>query len=190
MKKSRFVALTLALASLGLILVVGCQKTQAPAKEATNAPAATAPTAAASSQPAQAEANLPPEHKAIADAIQDYIRTVRHVDTSKMTMGLSDYKIEADKATVTVSYGLQGSSMPAMVYTYELAKKDGAWAVTASRPKGGEGHTGAMGSGAGMPPGHPGMPGMESGHGGTNELPAGHPPISGGSTAQEKTTKK
>ncbi len=187
MNKSRFIALTLALASLGLIFIVGCQKTQPPAKETAKTPAA-----AASTTPATSENNLSPEHQAIADAIQDYIRNVRHVDTSKMTMALSDYKIEGDKASVTVSYGLQGSSMPAMVYDYKLAKKDGAWTVTGSNPKGGEGHGGATNAGSGMPPGHPGMPGMESSHGGSNQLPAGHPAIPGdnASTSTQKTTGK
>ncbi len=186
MNKSRFIALTLALASLGLVFVVGCQKAQAPAKEAAKTPAA------ASAKAAPAENNLSPEHQAIADAIQDYIRNVRHVDTGKMTMALSDYKIDGDKASVTVSYGLQGSSMPAMVYDYKLEKKDGAWTVTGSSPKGGEGHGGAMDAGSGMPPGHPGMPQMESSHGGSNQLPAGHPAIPGDntSTSTKKTTGK
>jgi len=97
-----------------------------------------------------------------------YIQTVRHVNTDKMTVTVGDIKVEGDKATCTVSYGLKEGQMPPMVYLYDLSRQNGSWTVTASRPQGGEGHAGEMNSGTALPPGHPPVgettPPMEPAH--------------------------
>ena len=158
----RIVTLTLPLV---LVIAAACQKAPAPAGSA----AENKPVPSGQEQtPAAVQPAASPLEAEMQKAVMTYIQTVRHVNTDKMTVTVSDIKAEGDKATCTVSYGLKEGQMPPMVYLYDLARQNGTWTVTASRPKGGEGHAGDMNSGAGLPPGHPSVgeapPPMEPAH--------------------------
>ena len=162
----RTVTLTLPLV---LVMAAACQQAPAPAGSAAeNKPAPQAAPSGQKQAPAAAQPAASPLEAEMQKAVMTYIQTVRHVNTDKMTVTVSDIKAEGDKATCTVSYGLKEGQMPPMVYLYDLARQNGTWAVTASRPKGGEGHGGDMNSGAGLPPGHPSVgetqPPMEPAH--------------------------
>ncbi len=159
----RTASILLAIAALGL--AAACEK----------APSGGQKPAAQTAAQAQASAPAPAAgpNADIQKAVVDYVEKVRNIDTSKMTVTVKDAKIEGDKATCTVVYGLPDGSAPGMTYNYDLAKENGVWKVLGSKAAG-ESHGGAMAPGAEMPPGHPSAEGMPA-HG---TMPSGHPPVS------------
>ncbi|MEW5763864.1 MAG: hypothetical protein ACOYXN_06935 [Acidobacteriota bacterium] len=147
----------------------------------------TSPTADAAQAPlpekASAGPQASPEEAAVLDAVRTYLAEVRQMDVTKMTLGLRDLKVNGDSAECVVDFGLkEAPGAPAMTYAYTLSRKDGRWAVSASRPADGTGHGAVPSGGASMPGGHPRASGadphgMAAGHSDPADLPAGHPPV-------------
>lgn len=128
-----------------------------------------------------AKAAVPAE---VQTAVETYLRDAKGLDPSKMNIALSAFTEKDGGATCEGAITLkEGGGMPAMEYTYTLAKGEAGWSVTASAPKGGAGHA-AMPPANEMPSGHPsvegmnphagvpGAPPLESGHGTTPTAPA------------------
>lgn len=131
----------------------------------------------------KATASVPAD---VQSAIENYLTVKRGIDVTKMSVTLSNFTEKDGTGTCDAYMTLKGApeGMPAYDYTYTLAKTDGAWAVTASAPKGGQGHA-AMPPANAMPEGHPstggmnphagvpGAPPLASGHGATPPAPEG-----------------
>lgn len=125
----------------------------------------------------------------VRSAIEKYLTEKRGIDVTKMEVTLSNFTEKDGAGTCDAFMTLKGApeGMPAYDYIYTLAKAEGAWSVTASAPKTGEGHAAAMPPANAMPEGHPptggmnphagvpGAPPLASGHGEAQPAPEAAP---------------
>jgi len=152
-------------AALLACLILACQK---PATPNNQSKIAGAPGGAAT-------ASTPDTSDPVQAAVVEYLTKVRGLDLGKMSLKLKNQKVEGNKASCEAAFTVKGmDDMPPMEYTYELARDNGTWKVTASKAKDG-GHAGPAPAAGDMPPGHP-----ETGENvGGLPLPPGHPTMGG-----------
>jgi len=107
----------------------------------------------------------------VKEAVVDYLKSVKQVDTDRMEIRISDVEVDGERASCLASFALNGdAAFPPMLYRYTLEKQETGWKVASSEPK--------TRGGPHPPPGEGAAPhGLIPGHRSDGSLPEGHPPM-------------
>src|SRR5713226_1160681 len=77
------------------------------------------------------------DNQAIRAAVQQHLAQRGTLNMPAMDMDVKQVSIQGDQATAQVEFRAKQGG-PGMLMSYNLQRQGGAWAVTSSRPAGGE----------------------------------------------------
>ena len=133
----------------------------------------------------------------------DHLQKNTGLDTSAMTVEVTNVTYRGNEADATVAFKPKNSPDAGMSMPYTLENRNGHWVVkkradggtsAGANPHAGGGAAvpGATGTSQGdekLPPGHPPTPGAAASGQAGQQLPAGHPPVGPAKTESDSNTK-
>lgn len=120
----------------------------------------------------------PESREAVRQGVLDHLGKNSGLDLNSMSIDVSKVSFEGNIATATVSFKPKSSPDAGMSMNYKLERQGTKWIVQKAANSGGHGGVAAPQAAPSpsgdLPAGHPPVGG---GTGATSELPSGHPPV-------------